>query len=123
MAVQAKAKGNSPATGMMKTPAPDEVTEVRNPKNGGSGYGMNNYRGASSVDPGQRVLSPLAQNLESSVDDDGVLQTIISRPRGALNEGVDDQTRKISPDQAVPTAFGMKPRASGGTIPAKIGGK
>ena len=69
----------------------------------------------------------IAQNLESSVDDDGVLKTILSGPRGALSEdGSDWQTRKIGNEQVVPSAHGMKSRQAdsgspGGTIPAKIG--
>src|SRR6202030_2172114 len=76
MAVQAKAEGNGPATGMQKTPAPDAISTPRSGT--GQGYGANGPVGnASSVEPGKRVLSPLAQNLESSVDDDGVLSRVI----------------------------------------------
>jgi hypothetical protein len=123
MAVQAKAKGNGPATGMQKSPPPDQITNVRSPT--GQGYGMNGPQNPSSVEPGKRVLSPLAANLESSVDDDGVLAKVLSRPRGALDEGTDDQTRKID-DKGYPAAHGQVSRQAnsgspGGTIPATIG--
>ncbi len=64
-----------------KTPAPDVISKIRNPSNVG-GYGMSYYSGPTSADPGQRVLSPLAQNLESSVDDDAI---DIVRSRGLDN--------------------------------------
>jgi hypothetical protein len=122
MAVQAKAKGNGPATGMQKTPPPDVVTNIRSP--GQAGYGQNGPQ-PSSIDSGKRVLSPLAANLESSVDDDGVLKKILSRPRGALDAGSDDQTRVID-DKGYPAAHGQVSRQAnsgspGGTIPATIG--
>jgi hypothetical protein len=120
MAYQVKtaAKGNAPATGMSKTPPPDEVTNIRSPINTGLGYGLNGFPGASSVAPGKRVLSPLAANLESSVDDDGVKAKILSRQRGALDETGDDfQTRKID-DKGYALAHGMRSRSGkGGKIP------
>lgn len=124
MAVQAKVRGNGPNTGMPKSSPPDQVTNIRAP--GGQGYAEDGPANPSSVEPGKRVLSPLAANLESSVDDDGVLQTILSRPRGTLDQGEGDwQTRKID-DSGYAPAYGMKSRTSGdgspgGTIPAKIG--
>lgn len=120
-AVQVKtaAKGDARNTGMPRTPAPDSISQIKNPT--GVGYGQNNagLLNPSSVEPGRRVLSPLAQNLEQSGTDE-TLQTILSRPRGALNKGADDQTRVID-DKGYPAAHGMKPRASDGTIPDKIG--
>jgi hypothetical protein len=122
MAVQAKAPGNGPATGMPKTPAPDAISAPRS--GNGQGYGSNGPVGnASSVEPGKRVLSPLAQNLESSVDDDGVLQTVINR--GARMDDKNFQSRVIS-DQGLAPAHGMKSRtANGGSpgdkVPSKIG--
>jgi hypothetical protein len=122
MAVQAKAKGNGPNTGMPKSVAPDEISSVRSPT--GQSYGMNGPHGnASSVAPGKRVISPLAANLESSVDDDGVLQTVINR--GARMDDKNFQTRVID-DKGYPAAHGMRSRTSdygspGGTIPVKTG--
>jgi hypothetical protein len=120
MAVQAKAKGNGPATGMAKSPAPDEVTNIRAP--GQSGYGQNGPQ-PSSVAPGKRVLSPMAQNLESSVDDDGVAERV--RAVGARMDDTNFQTRAV-PDTAYPAAHGMKSRqvgdgSPGGQVPSTIG--
>jgi hypothetical protein len=121
MSVQAKAKGNGPATGMPKTPAPDAISSPRS--GSGQGYGTNGPVGNSpSVEPGKRVVSALAQNLESSVDDDGVLQTVIGK--GARMDDTNFQTRKIA-EGNVPDHPHMKPANSGGapsgTIPSKIG--
>jgi hypothetical protein len=122
MAVQAKAS-NGPATGMPKTPAPDSISSVRSPT--GQGYAMNGpHDNASSVAPGKRVLSPLAANLESSVDDDGALAHVIAK--GTAMPSPDWQTRAIDTDQKIPSAHGMKSRqvsdgSPGGTIPASIG--
>jgi hypothetical protein len=121
MAVQAKAKGNGPATGMPKTPAPDAISAPRS--GNGQGYGSNGPVGNSpSVEPGKRALSPLAQNLESSVDDDGVQAHVIARGAGM---SPDFQTRAIC-DKGYPAAHGHASRTAnggspGGTIPAKLG--
>jgi hypothetical protein len=123
MAVQAKAKGNGPATGMQKTPAPDAISTPRSGT--GQGYATNGPVGnASSVEPGKRVLSPLAQNLESSVDDDGVLSRVIREGTARQDDSITSQLRKIA-DGNVPDHPHMKPANSGGapsgTIPTKIG--
>jgi hypothetical protein len=121
MAVQAK-NARGPATGMAKTPAPDAVTSPRS--GAGQGYGANGPIGnASSVEPGKRVLSPLAQNLESSVDDDGVLQSVIKR--GARMDDTNFQTRVID-KTGYPAAHGQSSRqvdsgSPGGSIPKTIG--
>ena len=65
------AQGKQGVVVKQKTPAPDVISKIRNPSNVG-GYEMSYYSGPVSVDPGQRVLSPLAQNLESSVEDDAI---------------------------------------------------
>jgi hypothetical protein len=120
MAVQAKAKGNGPATGMPKTPAPDAASTPRSP--GGQGYGTGGPVGNSpSVEPGKRVLSSLAANLESSVDDDGALAQVIAKGTARVDSEITSQLRDIAPGN-VPNGFGMKsPNKAGETVPAKIG--
>jgi hypothetical protein len=130
MAVQAKAKGDAKATGMPRNIPPDEISHVRAPS--GAGYGeAGGENNPSSIPPGKTVVSRLGANIGSlpggTVDDDGVLEKILSRPRGALDEGEGDwQTRKIDPTPQVPAAHGMKSRqvgdgSPGGAIPSKIG--
>jgi hypothetical protein len=53
MAVQVKAKGNGPATGMPRPIAPDEITHIRAP--GQAGHGMNGAQ-PSSLNPGKAVF-------------------------------------------------------------------
>ena len=63
-----KAKGNAPATGMPRTPAPDEITNVRAPT--AAGYGQNGPTNNSpSVPPGKRVVSPLGLSMEGDIVD------------------------------------------------------
>lgn len=114
MAYQA-AKGNGPATGMQKTPAPDEVTNIRSPSS--PGYGMNGPQ-PSSVAPGKAVISPLGANLKSSVPDDA-LDTVI-RDGTARNDKVTSQLRTIAAGN-VPTAHGMKGPDNSARVPGKIG--
>jgi len=119
------AKGSAAPTGMPRQPkpaAPDEVSSIRNPTL--AGHGQNGDTNGS-VAPVGKVISPLAANMRASVDDP-TMDTILSRPRGALNEGTDDQTRKISPNADVHPSYGMKLRAPdtgspGGTVPGKLG--
>ena len=117
--IQEAARGNSGTTaGPVKTPAPDEVTNVRSSH---PSYGMNNYPGASSVDPGNRVLSPLGANLESSVDDDGVLQHVIEKGTARNDDEITSQLRDIPrtfPDHPHMTDQNANPA----TIPASIPG-
>jgi hypothetical protein len=123
--VQEAAKGNAPNTGAPgRTPAPDAISAPRS--GSGQGYGANGPVGnASSVAPGKRVVSTLAQNLEQSSDDgESVLQTVIAK--GARMDDKNFQTRVIDPNQGCPPSYGMKLRTSGdgspgGTIPSKIG--
>jgi hypothetical protein len=112
------AKGNAPATGMQKTPAPDAVSAPRS--GGGQGYGANGPVGNSpSVAPGKSVISPLGANLKSSVDDDGVLDRIV-REGTKLDDSITGQLRKIAPGN-VPTAHGMKGADNSARVPGKIG--
>jgi hypothetical protein len=114
MAYQA-AKGNGPATGMPKTPAPDEVTNIRAPS--APGYGMNGVQ-PSSVPPGKAVLSPLAANLKSSVTDDAIDSVIANGT--ARNDKVTSQLRTIAAGN-VATAHGMKGPDNSARVPSKIG--
>lgn len=101
MAVKIAAKGNATGFRSTKTPAPDEVTNIRAP--GQAGYGQNGPQ-PSSVAPGKRVVSQLGANLESSVDDDGVRDTIINRGL-ARDPSVGDGTDRTFP---------MQPSTTGG---------
>jgi hypothetical protein len=88
-----------------RTPAPDEISHVRNPSAAGSG--QNNDPNASSVAPGKRVVSPLGQNLETSVDDGGALARVIREGTARVDDSISGQLRKIA-DSAVPDAYGME---------------
>jgi hypothetical protein len=74
----------------------------------------------SSVEPGKAVRSPLAANLKSSVDDDGVLDRIIRDGTARQDESVTGQLRKIAAGN-VPTHPAMKGAAPGPKVPGKIG--
>ncbi len=63
MAYQHADQKRKPGGQIVRTPAPDDVTEIRNPK--GSGYGQNGPQ-PSSVAPGKAVESPLGSNLRQS---------------------------------------------------------
>jgi hypothetical protein len=112
--VKKAAAGNSPATGMQRTPparviptAPDEVTQVRAPTK--AGLGMNGYSGASSAPMSAIPESPLGANLRASVDDDGVLSELIAGG-SAKGDGGDirgsSQLRTVS-DKSLAPAMGM----------------
>jgi hypothetical protein len=114
-----------------RTPAPDEVSQVRSPSM--AGFGMNGFAGASSDVPSKNTMSPLSQNLKSSVDDAGVLDQVIARGTAKSQVGYEtvveggqesSQLRAIS-DKNVPNAFGMKSANSGGApsgkVPPKLG--
>jgi len=90
-----------------KTPAPNAVSAIRSPS--GLGYGQNDgASNPSSVAPGKRVISPLGANLESSVDDDGVLAHVITNGAKLPNAGgVGSQTRVVD-DTPFPPAHGMR---------------
>lgn len=128
MAYQA-AKGNGPATGMQKTPAPDQISNPRAP--GVAAYGESGGpNNPSSVPAGHRVISALGANLESSVSDDGVRDRIIREGTARQDDSVTGQLRDIAA-KAPPDSFGMasarsrQPSYPGPkeTIPARIGAK
>lgn len=123
ISVKKAAAGDAPATGVPGfTPAPkakpqppDQISQVRNPT--AAGYGMNNFAGRSSLNPGEKLLSPMAASLRAAQDDgEGVLDTV--EARGAKSADSNFETRQ-EPTTAYPTAFGMKdPNAN----PAKVPG-
>lgn len=85
MAVKTSAPGNAPSI-KQKTPAPDQVSNIRAP--GGQGYGENSgTANPSSVAPGKRVVSQLGANLESSVDDAARDEIIAKGTARDLNVG------------------------------------
>lgn len=128
MARQAVMPPKSGATN--KTPAPTRVraSDLEGVFGGGGQhdgqYGQNRYGGASSVAPGQRVESPMAQDLRTTAaqgaDGGNVLDAIAQKGVGAagidpltgdavtMAEGVaGSQIRKIGAKN-VPDAFGME---------------
>ena len=110
------AKGNRGDTaGPVKTPAPDEVTNIRSPSS--PGYGMNGPQ-PSSVAPGKAVISPLGANLKSSVTDDSIDSVLANGT--ARNDKVTSQLRTIAAGN-VPTAHGMKGPDNSARVPGKIG--
>jgi hypothetical protein len=119
MAVQVKAKGNAPATGMPRTPAPDEITNVRAPT--AAGYGENGPTNNSpSVPPSKRVVSPLGLSMEGDIVDP-VKSQIISG--GTAKPAPDWQTRDVS-SKPLPPAHGMRSRtANGGSLGDKVPNK
>ena len=78
---------------------------------------MDGFSGASSVDPGQTVTSPLADNMRASVDDDGVLDTI---QKNGIRSDLGWQMRDIAAKN-VPTHPQMKGASAGPKVPAKLG--
>jgi len=88
---QSGASNKTPAP-VKRVPAPDFISQVKNPQNVGTGYGANGYAGPSSVNPGQMVRSPLAENMKSSSEQgsDPVLDAVIAEGVGA--GGVDPLT-------------------------------
>jgi len=117
MAVQPSDKKRKPGAQILRTPAPDELTNIRNPQ-GGSGYGQNAPQ-PSSVAPGKAVESALASNLRQSQVADtetDVLSMVIAggiAGRGDAIPADDDyndaggQLRTVS-DKMYPATFGMK---------------
>jgi hypothetical protein len=113
------AKGNAPATGIQKSVPPDAVSAPRS--GGGQGYGANGPVGNSpSVAPGKSVISLLGANLKSSVDDDGVLDSVIKNGTARQDVNVTGQLRKIAAGN-VPTAHGMRGPDNSARVPGKIG--
>ena len=64
MAVQPDDQKRKPGAQIVRTPAPDELTTIRDP-HGGGGYGQNAPQ-PSSVAPGKAVESALGSNLRQS---------------------------------------------------------
>ena len=113
------AAGNGPATGMQKTPAPDQISRPRG--SAAAGYGQSGgANNPSSIPPGTRVVSPLGLNLESSVDDDGVQAAVIGKGTARNDDRVRNQLRDIAKG-GVPTHPFMSGASKGGTVPATIG--
>jgi hypothetical protein len=114
MAVQIKAKGDAPNTGMPKQPrpeAPDEATWVRHPSK--AGYGMNGDPSGSSAPIG-KVISPLGANIRATVDDPA-LEALIADGMGRKTtidsaQKLTGQERPISSDPIKP-AHGMRNRS------------
>lgn len=109
MAVQAH--GKKPGAQINRTPAPDEVTNIRSPK-GGNSYGQNSGEGNSPSlgigKGGPQTL--LGQNLRESVDDplaDMILSKgVAGRGDNIPVDGDDDQLRTVSAEM-YPAAHGM----------------
>lgn len=137
--IQEAARGDAAATGMPGKPeAPNEVANVRSPTH--AGHGMNGDPNPVSVTKG-RIASPMALNLEATVDDGGVLQAIIQKGSAAMSVSptgdavthadgaVGSQLRNFDPNKNVPdhssmgSARSRQPTYPGvrETVPAKLG--
>jgi len=93
-----------------RTPAPDELTQIRSPR-GGTSYGQNTPQ-PSSVAPGKAVQSDLASNLrDSQGDSEDVLSQVIEKGVAGRADDVpadgNDQLRTVS-NKMLPPAHGMK---------------
>lgn len=105
-----------------RTPAPDEISQVRSPTK--SGYGMNFDTGPVSLTPGVARRSVLGQNLmESSDDGQGVLQKIIEGGIAGRDDRIpadgNAQQRTVSADP-YPITRGMKGASVGPKIPGAL---
>lgn len=127
-AVKAAAKGDAKNTGAPgPTPAP---VKFANPslteRDFAPNYGTNHFTGASSANPGEKVTSPLADNLKAKAaegDAGDLLQDIIERgtARDTSVELQSPQTRVVSNEQ-LPASFGMRSRVGeGAKVPATCG--
>jgi hypothetical protein len=126
--VSEAAKGNAPATGMQKTPAPtrqappDATSHVRAPT--AQSYGENGpINNASRTNPGEIVESDLGRNMRESVDDDGALDQII---KNGVRMDTGFQTRDLNNKadknrSASPVHPHMTGASKGGTVPQKLG--
>jgi hypothetical protein len=106
----ATAAGNAPATGMPRPVAPDVISA---PRAAHSGYGQNGYAGSSSLTPNDdsnKGVSPLAANMKAAGErgSDSALDGIVKD--GSARISPDWQTRPVSNEQKVPTAFGHRSR-------------
>jgi hypothetical protein len=100
-----------------KTPAP-----TRAPKDFGSArgaYGANQFGGRSSVNPGESVTSPLADELKRA-GTDGVLDQVIKR--GTARDDSGFQTRAET-SKRVPSHPDMRDANSGGAPAGKVPSK
>ena len=131
--VEKAARGNAPATGMLKSkpptrPAPpDAVSHVRAPtaQSYGENGGLNNQ---SRLNPGERMESDLGKSMRAAVDDP-VMDRLLSRTLTDAKAGGNDvdlqspQTRQLAPD-APPVHSAMKRQQSDfstiGRLPAGI---
>ncbi len=123
-------QGNKPAPARInRTPAPDEVTNIRHPS--AAGPGMNGPQ-ASSVAPGQASESVLAQNLRQSSDPQDLIGQVIRNgvsgrdDRIPVNAAETDWQRRPVSDDAYPTSYGLSKRgpstgSPGSTVPPKTG--
>jgi hypothetical protein len=115
MAKQVESNPKSGATN--KTPAPTHY--VRDADNA---YGMNGYRGASSVTPGQTTTSPLADELRRAQNDgQDVLGTVIAKGV-AKDDKVGTFQERSESDKPYPITHGHhKPSGSpDGSVPASV---
>jgi hypothetical protein len=111
-------QGSKPAPAkILRTPAPDEITNVRHPS--AAGPGMNGPH-PSFVAPGQASESVLGQNLRQSSDPEDLLGNVIRSGVSGRDDRVpadgNTQTRSVS-DTPYPTTFGMKGATPGPKIP------
>jgi hypothetical protein len=98
-----KAPGDAKNTGSPgPSPAPTKETAF-----GRENYGANAYGGPSSIEPGSKSSSPMADALKAGQDDgQSVLDHVIAN--GAKISS--SQTRPVSNEQKVPTTFGHRSR-------------
>jgi hypothetical protein len=119
--VKVPAKGDAPDMGINKTPAPVSSADLalkRDRSLGRTSYGANAYGGASSIAPGAKTSSPLADQLKAkAAESDGgdLLQRIIERgtARGTAAdvELQSPQTRDVS-KEPYPAAHGQRSRTA-----------
>lgn len=112
MAIQVHRPDDNPTSGKVLTPPPDSISR---PKASVDGYGQANSTVPASIEPGKRLNSPLANNLESTVDDPALNQV---RSRSLRQDATLDanQLRKLG-DKNVATHSGTKGASSGSVIP------
>jgi hypothetical protein len=99
-----------PGMQILRTPAPDTVTDIRSSR-GGSAYGQSGGHNPSSIAPGQGgPQSLLGQNMRQSVDDPAMDQVLAKGSAGRddqiPSDSEDFQLRPIS-DRSYPLAHGM----------------
>ncbi len=127
--VKKPAPGDAPNTGA-PGPTPAPVKYVNPPlaeRDFTPGYGTNHAPGSSSLTPGEKATSALADNLKAKAaegDAGDLLQTIIergtSRGSAAQVELQSPQTREVD-KSPYPATFGMKGASAGPKVPSKLG--